>query len=84
MEVEAVAEAKLRTKIEYLKEDIKAIKEPSLIQSALEMEEDETDEDEADEIDEQEELQRKLKAIGVIPAGNKVEPAESKKNQWGE
>jgi len=56
VEVEAVAEAKLRQKIEYLKEDIKAIKEPSLIQSALEMEDDETDEDEADEIDEQEEL----------------------------
>lgn len=62
VEVDVVAQAKNRVEYNYSKEDIKAIKEPTLLQSALEIEEEETDEDE--EIDEEDELKMKLKAVG--------------------
>ena len=81
VEVNVVQEATNRRKIEYLKEDIKAIKEPGLIQSALEMEDGDSDDDEDDDIDEQVELMKKLQAAGV---GKKVEDEttpESKKDQ---
>merc|ERR1711990_267695 len=52
VEVAVVAQAKNRVEYNYSKEDIKAIKEPTLLQSALEIEEEETDED--GEIDEEE------------------------------
>lgn len=58
VEVEVVAQAKNRQEFNYSKEDIKAIKEPTLLQSALEIEEEETDEDE--DIDEEDELKLKL------------------------
>lgn len=48
----------------YSKEDIKAIKEPTLLQTALDIEEEDTEEDE--EIDEQEELELKLRAAGLV------------------
>jgi len=54
-----------------MKEDIKAIKEAGIIQSAL-MGEEETDEDEDDDVDEATELANKLKAIGKL--------ADDKKN----
>lgn len=57
--------AKNRKKIDYQKEDIKAIKEAGILQSAL-MGEEETDEDEDDEVDEATELANKLKAIGKL------------------
>ena len=37
-----------------------------MIQSALEMEEDDTDDDEGDEVDEETELKNKLKAAGLL------------------
>ena len=76
VEVQVQTEAVNRKKIDYAKEDIKAIKEPTLLQSALEMEEDETDEDEADEVDEGVELMNKLKAAGLSNAiGGKEKPS---------
>lgn len=81
VEVEVVAEAKNRAKIDYTKEDIKAIKEGGLIQQAL-MGEEETDEDEDDDVDEATELANKLKALGFRPpeeAAAAAAPAETKK-----
>lgn len=75
VEVLVKTEATQRKKIDYLKEDIKAIKEANFIQAALDMEEEETDEDEADEVDENVELQNKLKAAGLTSA------LDSKKDQ---
>ena len=69
VEVNVVATAQNRKNIEYTKEDIKAIKEPTMLQSALEMEEEETDEDE--ELDETEELAAKLRAAGLDSTGKK-------------
>lgn len=66
VEVNVVPQATNRKVYQYAKEDIKAIKEPNMIQSALEMEEDETDEDEGDEVDEETELKNKLKAAGLL------------------
>lgn len=63
VEVDVIAQAKNRVEYNYSKEDIKAIKEPTLLQSALEIEEEETDEDE--DIDEEDELKLKLKAAGL-------------------
>lgn len=63
VEVEVAAQAKNRAEFNYSKEDIKAIKEPTLLQSALDIEEEETDEDE--EIDEEDELKAKLQAAGL-------------------
>lgn len=78
VEVNVVPTATNRKVYQYAKEDIKAIKEPNMIQSALEMEDDDTDEDEGDEVDEETELKNKLKAAGLIgtPAGD-----ESKKDK---
>lgn len=66
-----VEQAVNRKKIDYQKEDIKAIKEAGILQSAL-MGEEETDEDEDDDVDEATELANKLKAIGKL--------ADDKKN----
>jgi hypothetical protein len=74
VEVNVVEVAVNRKKIDYLKEDIKAIKEAGIIQTALMGEEDETDEDEDDDVDEATELANKLKAIG------KSQSADEKKN----
>lgn len=79
VEVEVVAEAKNRSKIDYSKDDIKAIKEGGLIQQAL-MGEEETDEDEDDEVDEATELANKLKALG-FKEGKEDTSAETKKDQ---
>lgn len=65
VEVNVVETAVNRKRIDYLKEDIKAIKEAGIIQSAL-MGEEETDSDEDDEVDEATELANKLKAIGKL------------------
>lgn len=74
VEVEAVAQAKNRVEYNYSKEDIKAIKEPTLLQSALEIEEEETDEDE--DIDEEDELKAKLKAVGLgVDGKQEAQPA---------
>lgn len=62
--VQVVAKAKHRVELNYSKEDIKAIKEPTLLQTALDIEEEDTEEDE--EIDEQEELELKLRAAGLV------------------
>lgn len=78
VEIDVVAEAKNRSKIDYSKEDIKAIKEGGLIQQAL-MGEEETDEDEDDDVDEATELANKLKALGY--KGQEEKPAETKKDQ---
>jgi hypothetical protein len=78
VEIDVVAEAKNRSKIDYSKEDIKAIKEGGLIQQAL-MGEEETDEDEDDDVDEATELANKLKALGY--KGQEETPAETKKDQ---
>jgi len=78
--VNVQTEAVNRAKIDYLKEDIKAIKEVNFIQSALEIEEEETDEDEADEVDEAVELANKLKAAGLSNAMDAT-PGENKKDQ---
>ena len=78
VEVEVVAEAKNRSKIDYSKDDIKAIKEGGLIQQAL-MGEEETDEDEDDEVDEATELANKLKALGF--KDKEETSAETKKDQ---
>lgn len=78
VEVEVVTEAKNRSKIDYSKEDIKAIKEGGLIQQAL-MGEEETDEDEDDDVDEATELANKLKALGY--KGQEDTSAETKKDQ---
>lgn len=61
VEANVVKEAPHRVQYNYSKEDIKAIKEPTLIQSALEMEEEETDEDE--DMNEEEELKQKLEGV---------------------
>lgn len=75
VEVEVVAQAKNRVEYNYSKEDIKAIKEPTLLQSALEIEEEETDEDE--DIDEEEELKLKLRSAGLGVDGKAArEPQE--------
>lgn len=79
VEVEVVAEAKNRSKIDYSKDDIKAIKEGGLIQQAL-MGEEETDEDEDDDVDEATELANKLKALG-FKEGKEDTSAETKKDQ---
>ena len=71
VEVNVVEQAVNRKRIDYMKEDIKAIKEAGIIQSAL-MGEEETDEDEDDDVDEATELANKLKAIGKL--------ADDKKN----
>jgi hypothetical protein len=71
VEVEVVETAVNRQRIDYMKEDIKAIKEAGIIQSAL-MGEEETDSDEDDDVDEATELANKLKAIGKL--------ADDKKN----
>lgn len=71
VEVTVVEQAVNRKKIDYQKEDIKAIKEAGILQSAL-MGEEETDEDEDDDVDEATELANKLKAIGKL--------ADDKKN----
>ena len=63
VDLDVVEKAKNRKQLDYSKEDIKAIKEPSLLQSALDMEEEETDEDE--ELNEADELRHKLQAVGV-------------------
>lgn len=63
VDLDVVEKAKNRKQLDYSKEDIKAIKEPSLLQSALDMEEEETDEDE--ELNEEDELRHKLQAAGV-------------------
>lgn len=70
VEVDVVASAKNRVEYSYSKEDIKAIKEPTLLQSALEIEEEETDEDE--EIDEEDELKLKLRAAGLDADGKRA------------
>jgi len=49
--------------VDYSKEDIKAVKEPTLLQSALDMEQEETDEDE--DLNEEDELRHKLQQVGV-------------------
>jgi len=64
VEVDVVEVAQNRKKIEYMKEDIKAIKEAGIIQSALMGEEDSESEDE-EEVDEETELANKLKALGI-------------------
>ena len=64
VEVTVVEQAVNRKRIDYMKEDIKAIKEAGIIQSALLGEEEETDSDEDDDVDEATELANKLKAIG--------------------
>ena len=58
VDLDVVEKAKNRKQVDYSKEDIKAIKEPSLLQSALDMEEEETDEDE--DLNEEDELRHKL------------------------
>ena len=63
VDLDVVEKAKNRKQLDYSKEDIKAIKEPSLLQSALDMEEEETDEDE--ELNEEDERRHKLQAVGV-------------------
>ena len=63
VDLDVVEKAKNRKQVDYSKEDIKAIKEPSLLQSALDMEEDETDEDE--DLNEEDELRHKLQQVGV-------------------
>jgi hypothetical protein len=63
VEVNVVAQAKNRVAFEYLKEDIKAIKEQNMLAAALDMEEEETDEDE--DLDEDTELRLKMKALGL-------------------
>lgn len=65
VEVTVVEQAVNRKKIDYQKEDIKAIKEAGIIQAAI-MGEEETDSDEDDEVDEATELANKLRAIGKI------------------
>ena len=77
VEVNVVPVASNRKVFQYAKEDIKAIKEPNMIQSALEMEDDETDEDEGDEVDEETELKNKLKAAGLL----NTPEAETKKDK---
>lgn len=57
-----------------MKEDIKAIKEAGIIQTAL-MGEEETDSDEDDDVDEETELANKLKALGITAS------EEGKKDQ---
>ena len=83
VEVQVVAEAMNRKEIDYLKEDLKAIKAANLIQSALEMAEEETDSDEDDDVDEATELRNKLRAAGLAKAVGEEEgeiTEESKKN----
>ena len=58
VDLDVVEKAKNRKQVDYSKEDIKAVKEPSLLQSALDMEEEETDEDE--DLNEEDELRHKL------------------------
>jgi len=69
IEVNVVQEAKNRKEIEYLKEDLKAIKEAGIVQAALMGEEESSDSDEDDAVDEQTELRNKLIAAGLV--GNK-------------
>jgi hypothetical protein len=66
--VQVVEEAKNRKTISYLKEDIRAIKEANMLQSALDMGNEDTDEDEDDDVDEGLELMNKLKAAGLKDA----------------
>jgi hypothetical protein len=71
VEVNVVEVAQNRKKIEYLKEDLRAIKEANMVQAALMGEEEDTDEDEDDDVDEHTELMNKLKAAGLGPEGAK-------------
>lgn len=64
VEVNVVEVAQNRKKLEYLKEDIKAIKEAGIIQSAL-MGEEDSESDDEEEVDEETELANKLKALGI-------------------
>lgn len=57
--VDVKAQPTNRSIYEYKKEDIKAIREPSLMQQALDQGQEDTDEDE-EELDEQTELMKKL------------------------
>ena len=52
VEVNVIEESKTRTTINYLKEDLRAIKEAGMVQQALMGDEEETDEDEDDDVDE--------------------------------
>ena len=78
VEVQVSEKAENREVINYLKEDIKAIREANIIQQALDMEGEETDDDQEadDDVDEATELANKLKAIGLAQAG-KDTPAEA-------
>jgi len=62
VEVNVVEEAKNRKKIDYTKEDVRAIKEAGIVQQAL-MGEEESDSDEDDDVDEATELENKLRAL---------------------
>jgi len=75
--VNVIQESKTRTQINYLKEDLRAIKEAGLVQAALMGEEEETDEDEEDDVDEHQELMNKLKSAGLDPSGKKVTAADA-------
>jgi len=77
VEVNVIEESKTRTTINYLKEDLRAIKEAGMVQQALMGEEEETDEDEDDDVDEHQELMNKLKAAGLDPSGKKVDEIEA-------
>jgi hypothetical protein len=84
VEVPVLAEAKNRQEIEYLKEDIKAIKQANIIQTALDMAGDETSSDE-EEVDEATELRNKLRAAGLKTAIGETDDGddgdESKKDK---
>ena len=73
VEVNVVAQAKNRVVFEYLKEDIKEIKQQNMLAAALDMEEEETDEDE--DLDEDTELRLKMKALGLQKKSGKVAEA---------
>merc|ERR1719197_2209833 len=74
VEVDVIEKATNRQTYDYSKEDIKAIKEPTLLQSALEIEEEETDEDE--DLDEADELRNKLRAAGLTADGARATTAQ--------
>jgi hypothetical protein len=80
VEVNVIEESKNRKKIEYLKEDLRAIKEANMVQAALMGEEEETDEDEDDEVDEHTELMNKLRAAGLGPDGQAKKIAEDEQD----
>jgi len=80
VEVQVVAEAKNRKEIEYLKEDIKAIKQANMLQTALDMAGEESSSDD-DEVDEATELRNKLKAAGLATAVGSSDDGDSKKDK---